>query len=200
MEQVASVTNVKIDGTAVTAYDTVADAVKDANIVANGTKMNKFTYDATGTGAVRAYWGLTADSTKVDETNSGVPESDWTFEATSGIYVMKVTSTVDGKTVTKYVAVKPVTYYTLKVENLDEDTAIMVNGTVVSKAASSGHATTVTLKEKLVKGDEVSVTYVVEDGGKIGDVTVDGASATIFNKTITFTVGTENVVIKVANA
>ena len=200
VEQVASVTNVKIDGTAVTAYNTVADAVKNANIVADGTTMDKFTYVATGTGAVKAYWGLTADSTEVDESKSGTPDTGWTFNAASGIYVMKVTSTVDGKTVTKYVAVKPVTYYTLKVENLDEDTAIMVNGTVVSKAASSGHATTVTLKEKLVKGDEVSVTYVVEDGGTIGAVTVEGASATIFNKTITFTVGTENVVIKVANA
>ena len=200
VEQVASVTNVKIDGTAVTAYNTVADAVKNANIVADGTNMDKFTYVATGTGAVTAYWGLTADSTEVDENKSGVPQSGWTFNAASGIYVMKVTSTVDGKTVTKYVAVKPVTYYTLKVENLDEDTAIMVNGTVVSKAATSGTPTTITLKEKLVKGDEVSVTYVVEDGGTIGAVTVEGASATIFNKTITFTVGTENVVIKVANA
>ena len=200
VEQVASVTNVKIDGTAVTAYNTVADAVKNANIVADGTKMDKFTYVATGTGAVKAYWGLTADSTEVDESKSGTPDTSWTFNAASGIYVMKVTSTVDGKTVTKYVAVKPVTYYTLKVENLDEDTAIMVNGTVVSKAASSSQPTTVTLKEKLVKGDEVSVTYVVEDGGTIGAVTVEGASATIFNKTITFTVGTENVVIKVANA
>ena len=200
VEQVASVTNVKIDGTAVTAYNTVADAVKNANIVADGTKMDKFTYVATGTGAVKAYWGLTADSTEVDESKSGTPDASWTFNAASGIYVMKVTSTVDGKTVTKYVAVKPVTYYTLKVENLDEDTAIMVNGTVVSKAATSGTPTTITLKEKLVKGDEVSVTYVVEDGGTIGAVTVEGASATIFNKTITFTVGTENVVIKVANA
>jgi hypothetical protein len=200
VEQVASVTNVKIDGTAVTAYNTVADAVKNANIVADGTTMDKFTYDATGTGAVKAYWGLTADSTEVNEGNSGTPASGWTFKVASGIYVMKVTSTVDGKTVTKYVAVKPVTYYTLKVENLDEDTAIMVNGTVVSKAASSGTATTVTLKEKLVEGEKVSVTYVVEDGGSIGAVTVEGASATIFNKTITFTVGTENVVIKVANA
>ena len=200
VEQVASVTNVKINGTAVTAYNTVADAVKNANIVADGTNMDKFTYVATGTGAVTAYWGLTADSTEVDENKSGVPQSGWTFNAASGIYVMKVTSTVDGKTVTKYVAVKPVTYYTLKVENLDEDTAIMVNGTVVSKAATSGTPTTITLKEKLVKGDEVSVTYVVEDGGTIGAVTVEGASATIFNKTITFTVGTENVVIKVANA
>ena len=200
VEQVASVTNVKIDGTAVTAYNTVADAVKNANIVADGTKMNQFTYDATGTKAVRAYWELTADSTEVNESKSGVPADNWTFDAASGIYVMKVTSTVDGKTVIKYVAVKPVTYYTLKVENLDEDTAIMVNGTVVSKAATSGTPTTITLKEKLVKGDEVSVTYVVEDGGTIGAVTVEGASATIFNKTITFTVGTENVVIKVANA
>ena len=61
VEQVASVTNVKIDGTAVTAYNTVADAVKNANIVADGTTMDKFTYAATGTGAVKAYWGLTAD-------------------------------------------------------------------------------------------------------------------------------------------
>ena len=200
VEQVASVTNVKIDGTAVTAYNTVADAVKNANIVADGTKMDKFTYDATGTKAVKAYWELTVDSTKVDESKGGTPDTGWTFNAASGIYVMKVTSTVDGKTVIKYVAVKPVTYYTLTVVNSDKNTAIMIDGTVVSKAPSSGTPNPITLKEKLVKGDEVSVTYVVEDGGKIGDVTVDGASATIFNKTITFTVGTANVVIKVANA
>ena len=199
VEQVASVTNVKIDGTAVTAYNTVADAVKNANTVADGMNMSKFTYEATGTGAVKAYWDLTADSTKVDESKSGTPADSWTFNATSGIYVMEITSTVDGKTVTKYVAVKPVTYYALTVQNLDEDTAIMVDGTVVAKATASSTATVVTLNEKLVKGDKVSVTYVVEDGGTIGAVTVEGASATIFNKTITFTVGTENVVIKVAN-
>ena len=171
VEQVASVTNVKIDGTAVTAYNTVADAVKNANIVADGTKMDKFTYVATGTGAVKAYWGLTADSTEVDESKSGTPDTSWTFNAASGIYVMKVTSTVDGKTVTKYVAVKPVTYYTVTIDN---NSAKAVKVTMGSEtkivAATSG---TYTFTAKVQAGSNFDVSYMV-DGNAAATVTVSG--------------------------
>ena len=84
---------------------------------------------------------------------------------------MKVTSTVDGKTVTKYVAVKPVTYYTVTIDN---NSAKAVKVTMGSEtkivAATSG---TYTFTAKVQAGSNFDVSYMV-DGNAAATVTVSG--------------------------
>ena len=198
VEQVASVKGVKIDGKPVETYSTFEKAMANPVEVADQTSYSTVDVDVVGTKTIKTKAGLDSSAKESDISYVNFNGAN-KFGTADKLTIIKITADTDNKSVTAYVAVKAVTYYTLKVENSDLNTAIMVNGTVVSKAASSSQPTTVTLKEKLVKGDEVSVTYVVEDGGTIGDVTVEGASATIFNKTITFTVETSNVTIKVAD-
>ena len=186
-------------------YDTIAEAVNNAITVADGTSM---TVSATGTGTMtyKVAWSADEDTTDDDITTTP-PASGWTYVAASGIYVVKVAVKSADETASdvKYVAVKPVTYYTLKVTNNDLSAAIMVtyNGQdyVVAKAASGSAPTVVTLDTKLVKDDVITVKYVVEDSGSIGAVTCTGAaSSTLFNKTFNITVGTSNIDIAVADA
>ena len=185
-------------GVTSTGYTTIKEAVENPVMVAASTA---YAVAATGEKTVSFKRALNATVSTKDTDLTAYTPAAGQYELSDNITLFAVTATSEdgSNTVTKYVAVKAETYYTLTVENLDEDTAIMIDGVVVGKAETAGTPTTVTLKDKLVKDAKVSVTYVVEDGGTIGAVTVDGATATIFNKTITFTVGTNNVVIKVAN-
>ena len=185
-------------GVTSTGYTTIKEAVENPVMVAASTA---YAVAATGEKTVSFKRALNATVSTKDTDLTAYTPAAGQYDLSDNITLFAVTATSEdgSNTVTKYVAVKAETYYTLTVENLDEDTAIMIDGVVVGKAETAGTPTTVTLKDKLVKDAKVSVTYVVEDGGTIGAVTVDGATATIFNKTITFTVGTNNVVIKVAN-
>ena len=185
-------------GVTSTGYTSIADAIANPVEVADSTAR---AVSATGEGTFTYKGKVGATASTKDSDLGTFTTASGTYEIADNLTLIAVTATSEdgSNTVTKYVAVKAETYYTLTVENLDEDTAIMIDGVVVGKAETAGTPTTVTLKDKLVKDAKVSVTYVVEDGGTIGAVTVDGATATIFNKTITFTVGTNNVVIKVAN-
>ena len=185
-------------GVTSTGYSTIAEAITNPVQVADSTAR---AVSATGEGTFTYKGKVGATASTKDSDLGAFTTASGTYDIGDNLTLIAVTATSEdgSNTVTKYVAVKAETYYTLTVENLDEDTAIMIDGVVVGKAETAGTPTTVTLKDKLVKDAKVSVTYVVEDGGTIGAVTVDGATATIFNKTITFTVGTNNVVIKVAN-
>ena len=188
----ASVENVKLNGKSVDAYASVASAIANANTVEDGTLMNKLTADVAGTASVKAYWGLDKDSTKVDESKSGTPASDWTFEAASGIYVVEYKSTVDGKTVTRYVAVAPVAMYTVTVKNTSTTSKakVTINNETKTVDKNNGTATFA----KVTKDDVLNVSIVAEKGGSIALDSVSNADYDNFD-TLTVNNITGNVTI-----
>ena len=112
------------------------------------------------------------------------------------ITLIAVTATSEdgSNTVTKYVAVKAETYYTVTVTNNDTDCAVKVSGKVI--AAGGSHAV---VAEKLTAGSNLELTIELETGKTIGAITATGATAVVFNNVVSLTNVTGDVAVTIAN-
>lgn len=196
-----SITNVTVDGTSVTAYDTVSDAKSHATDVAATTSV---VVAATGTGTI----SLAVEKNETDNSfvmTGGENDGNFTSSADGQYDVIQITATgTTGTPVVKYVAVKANTYYTLSIDNKDTNCAVQItygdNAPVVIGTTSGS----VEIADNLKQGDQVTFTLIKETNKTTGAIAMSsgstGASLVAFNDTYTVTIGTANAVVEIADA
>ena len=191
------VSNVALDGKAVTTYATAQAAFENAIDVKAGAY---YTLTATGNGSVTYgyHHNFVSGATF---TNGGAWNGTNGQTADGTVTVLSITDTVNGKTDVRYVAVKGVQMYSLTVTNNDSDCAVQVTYNGVQTYIGANDSTGKVITTDLKAGDVVSFNFVTETGKTIGVPTVSagGVTGTPFNGTFTFTVGTADVTVNFPN-
>ena len=160
-------------GVTSTGYNTIKEAVDNAITVAAGTSVTTAVTGEEGTVAYAMAYSVagTEKDSELTWTTTGL--GSWVYQTGYDCYLLKVTATSEdgSNTVTKYVAVKAATFYTVTIDN---DNAKAVKVTMGSEtkivAATSG---TYTFTAKVQAGSNFDVSYMV-DGNAAATVTVSG--------------------------
>ena len=180
-------------GVTSTGYTSIADAIANPVEVADSTAR---AVSATGEGTFTYKGKVGATASTKDSDLGTFTTASGTYEIADNLTLIAVTATSEdgSNTVTKYVAVKVVNYYTVTVNNNDTDCAVKVNGKVI--AAGGSHAV---VAEKLTAGSNLELTIELETGKTIGAITVTDATAVVFNNVVSLTNVTGDVAVTIAN-
>ena len=179
-------------GVTSTGYTTIKEAVENPVTVAASTA---YAVAATGEKTVSFKRVLNATVSTKDADLTAYTPAAGQYELADGITLFAVTATSEdgSNTVTKYVAVKAETYYTVTVTNNDTDCAVKVSGKVI--AANGGSEV---VETKQTAGSNLDLTIELESGKTIGAITVTGATAVVFNNVVSLTNVTGNVTVTIA--
>ena len=179
-------------GVTSTGYTTIKEAVENPVTVAASTA---YAVAATGEKTVSFKRALNANVSTKDADLTAYTPAAGQYDLSDGITLFAVTATSEdgSNTVTKYVAVKAETYYTVTVTNNDTDCAVKVSGKVI--AAGGSHAV---VAEKLTAGSNLELTIELETGKTIGAITATGATAVVFNNVVSLTNVTGDVAVTIA--
>ena len=180
-------------GVTSTGYTSIADAIANPVEVADSTAR---AVSATGEGTFTYKGKVGATASTKDSDLGTFTTASGTYEIADNLTLIAVTATSEdgSNTVTKYVAVKAETYYTVTVTNNDTDCAVKVSGKVI--AAGGSHAV---VAEKLTAGSNLELTIELETGKTIGAITATGATAVVFNNVVSLTNVTGDVTVTIAN-
>ena len=179
-------------GVTSTGYTTIKEAVENPVMVAASTA---YAVAATGEKTVSFKRALNATVSTKDTDLTAYTPAAGQYDLSDNITLFAVTATSEdgSNTVTKYVAVKAETYYTVTVTNNDTDCAVKVSGKVI--AAGGSHAV---VAEKLTAGSNLELTIELETGKTIGAITATGATAVVFNNVVSLTNVTGDVTVTIA--
>ena len=180
-------------GVTSTGYSTIAEAITNPVQVADSTAR---AVSATGEGTFTYKGKVGATASTKDSDLGAFTTASGTYDIGDNLTLIAVTATSEdgSNTVTKYVAVKAETYYTVTVTNNDTDCAVKVSGKVI--AAGGSHAV---VAEKLTAGSNLELTIELETGKTIGAITATGATAVVFNNVVSLTNVTGDVAVTIAN-
>ena len=180
-------------GVTSTGYSTIAEAITNPVQVADSTAR---AVSATGEGTFTYKGKVGATASTKDSDLGAFTTASGTYDIGDNLTLIAVTATSEdgSNTVTKYVAVKAETYYTVTVTNNDTDCAVKVSGKVI--AAGGNHAV---VAEKLTAGSNLELTIELETGKTIGAITATGATAVVFNNVVSLTNVTGDVAVTIAN-
>ena len=180
-------------GVTSTGYSTIAEAITNPVQVADSTAR---AVSATGEGTFTYKGKVGATASTKDSDLGAFTTASGTYDIGDNLTLIAVTATSEdgSNTVTKYVAVKAETYYTVTVTNNDTDCAVKVSGKVIAANGSE------VVETKLTAGSNLELTIEHENGKNIGAITATGATAVVFNNVVTLTNVTGNVVITIADA
>ena len=180
-------------GVTSTGYSTIAEAITNPVQVADSTAR---AVSATGEGTFTYKGKVGATASTKDSDLGAFTTASGTYDIGDNLTLIAVTATSEdgSNTVTKYVAVKAETYYTVTVTNNDADCAVKVSGKVIAANGSE------VVETKLTAGSNLELTIEHENGKNIGAITATGATAVVFNNVVTLTNVTGNVVITIADA
>ena len=179
-------------GVTSTGYSTIAEAITNPVQVADSTAR---AVSATGEGTFTYKGKVGATASTKDSDLGAFTTASGTYDIGDNFTLIAVTATSEdgSNTVTKYVAVKAVTYYTVTVTNNDTDCAVKVSGKVI--AANGGSEV---VETKQTAGSNLELTIELETGKTIGAITVSGATAVVFNNVVSLTNVTGNVTVTIA--
>ena len=179
-------------GVTSTGYTSIADAIANPVEVADSTAR---AVSATGEGTFTYKGKVGATASTKDSDLGTFTTASGTYEIADNLTLIAVTATSEdgSNTVTKYVAVKAETYYTVTVTNNDTDCAVKVSGKVIAAGGGSE-----VVETKQTAGSNLELTIELETGKTIGAITATGATAVVFNNVVSLTNVTGNVTVTIA--
>ena len=203
-DDVAEVGTITFGGVTSTGYNTIAQALANATDVTSGIYAGVSVTGSTGTLSYEIWDNAAIGDTTEADLDAGSTNATglgningWMLASTNTMYVLKVTATsVDGTaTDVKYVAVNPVTMFTVKIDN---NNAASIRVTMGSETKIVAAGTEYTFTAKVAEGSNFNVSYEVDNDGTTSASVTGATNAGAFGGVVTVEDVTGNVEITFA--